>query len=76
MVAIREDILKEKLPGGAPKPIYWDDSSTAQELKRLDHLYMVHYPDPEKTGHRRCFGGDVIQGTEGSFILHTHNMYV
>ena len=33
----------------------------------FDHLYIVHYPDPEKKiGHRRFFGGDVIQGTEGS----------
>lgn len=69
MVAIRKDVdvLKEKFPEGLPMPVHWEDSRTAQELQRLDHLYTVHYPDPENTGkHRRYFGGDVIQGTQGS----------
>ena len=67
MVAIHGDVLREKLQKEVPKPVYWDDSGTAQELKRGDHLYIVQYPKLGDAGeHRRCFGGDIIQGTYGS----------
>ena len=71
-VAVNEDNLKSVLKK-LPVPIYWDVVDTfSQHLERYDHLYTVHYPDPEHKGeHRRCFGGDAIFGTQGAVILCT-----
>ena len=67
MVAVHEDKLRDKLQKKMPLPVYWEFTHEAEDLQRLDHLYTVHYPDPEGKGeHRRSFGGDVIQGTQGS----------
>ena len=56
--------LKSMVKGIEIKPVTWEFES---ELERFDLLYVVHYPDPEKEGkHRRSFGGDVVQATEGS----------
>ena len=68
-VAVHEDKLQGLLKK-LPVPIYWDVVDIfSQRLERYDHLYTVHYPDPECKGeHRRCFGGDVIMGTQGMYI--------
>ena len=67
LVAVHEDKLRDKLQKKMPVPVYWESTHEAEDLQRLDHLYTVHYPDPEGKGeHRRSFGGDVIQGTQGS----------
>ena len=64
LVGVNEDELKDALKNGIPNPIYWAHET---ELQRLDHLYIVHYPDPEKKGdYCRYFGGDVIEDTKGS----------
>ena len=61
-----------------PVPIYWDVVDYfSQQLERYDHLYTVHYPDPERKGeHRRCFGGDVIFGTQGTYVYVLQTAYL
>ena len=61
-----EESVLEKLP----VRIYWDVADKfSLKLERYDHLYTVHYPDPERKGeHRRCFGGDAIFGTQGTYV--------
>ena len=68
-VPVHEDKLQIVLKK-LPVPIYWDVVDIfSQQLERYDHLYTVHYPDPEHKGeHRRCFGGDIIMGTQGTYI--------
>ena len=66
-----EESVLEKLP----VRIYWDVADNfSQQLERYDHLYTVHYPDPEHKGeHRRCFGGDAIFGTQGTYVYVLQN---
>ena len=75
-VKLQSVLKKDKLTGEEsvleklPVHIYWDLVDTiSQQLERYDHLYTVHYPDPERKGeHRRCFGGDAIFGTKGTYV--------
>ena len=46
------------------QPVSWVFET---KLERLDLLYIVHYPDPEKKGdHCRRFGGYVVEDVKGS----------
>ena len=67
MVAVNNETLDKRLAGRVPEAISWDITAAALDLRRRDHLYAVHYPDPEHIGaYHRCFGGDIIQGAKGN----------